>query len=147
PTRPSRGAHPHQRWFRGGTAEDDDAVTTALTATGTLPLAGRSVDELSGGQRQRVWIAMALAQRTGVLLLDEPTTYLDVSHQVEVLDLLVDLNETEGATVVIVLHALNLACRYADRLVVMKDGAIVTAGVPGEVLTEEIVSDVFGMRC
>ncbi len=143
----SRGRHPHQGWFRRWTVEDDAAVTAALTATGTLPLAGRSVDELSGGQRQRVWIAMALAQRTGVLLLDEPTTYLDVSHQVEVLDLLVDLNQTEGTTVVIVLHELNLACRYADHLVVMKDGAIVTAGVPGEVLTEGVVGDVFGMRC
>jgi iron complex transport system ATP-binding protein len=90
---------------------------------------------------------MALAQRTGILLLDEPTTYLDVSHQVEVLDLLTDLNETEGATVAIVLHDLNLACRYADHLVVMKDGAVVAAGVPGEVLTEEVVGDVFGMRC
>jgi iron complex transport system ATP-binding protein len=143
----SRGRHPHQGWFRRWTGADDDAVTAALTATGTLPLAARAVDELSGGQRQRVWIAMALAQRTGVLLLDEPTTYLDVSHQVEVLDLLIDLNEAEGTTVVIVLHELNLACRYADHLVVMKDGAVVTAGPPGEVLTEEVVSDVFGMRC
>ncbi len=143
----SRGRHPHQGWFRRWTDADEAAVTAALTATGTLPLASRAVDELSGGQRQRVWIAMALAQRTGVLLLDEPTTYLDVSHQVEVLDLLIDLNEAEGTTVVIVLHELNLACRYADHLVVMKDGAVVTAGAPGEVLTEEIVSDVFGMRC
>jgi iron complex transport system ATP-binding protein len=143
----SRGRHPHQGWFRRWTADDDAAVTAALTATGTLELASRSVDELSGGQRQRVWIAMALAQRTGILLLDEPTTYLDVSHQVEVLDLLTDLNSTEGATVVIVLHELNLACRYADHLVVMKDGAVVTAGDPGETLTEEVVEQVFGMRC
>ena len=143
----SRGRHVHQGWFRRWSGEDDAAVTAALTATGTLPLAARPVDELSGGQRQRVWIAMALAQRTGILLLDEPTTYLDVSHQVEVLDLLTDLNETEGATVVIVLHDLNLACRYADHLIVMKDGAVVTAGVPGEVLTEQVVTDVFGMRC
>lgn len=143
----SRGRHPHQGWLRRHTAEDDEAVTAALTATGTLDLAGRSVDELSGGQRQRVWIAMALAQRTGILLLDEPTTYLDVSHQVEVLDLLIDLNQNEGATVVIVLHELNLACRYADHLIVMKQGAVVTAGVPGEVLTEKIVEDVFAMKC
>ncbi len=143
----SRGRHPHQGYFRRWTAEDDAAVTAALTATDTLALAGRAVDELSGGQRQRVWIAMALAQRTGVLLLDEPTTYLDVSHQVEVLDLLTDLNETEGATVVMVLHELNLACRYADHLVVMKDGAVVTAGPPGSVLTETVVEQVFGMRC
>jgi iron complex transport system ATP-binding protein len=143
----SRGRHPHQGWFRRWTAEDDEAVGAALAATGTLDLASRAVDELSGGQRQRVWIAMALAQRTGILLLDEPTTYLDVSHQVEVLDLLTDLNEAEGATVVMVLHELNLACRYADHLIVMKDGEVVTAGVPGEVLTEEVVADVFGMPC
>ena len=143
----SRGRHVHQGWFRRWSSQDDDAVTAALTATGTLELAARAVDELSGGQRQRVWIAMALAQRTGILLLDEPTTYLDVSHQVEVLDLLTDLNEADGTTVVIVLHELNLACRYADHLVVMKDGAVVTAGAPAEVLTEEIVSDVFAMRC
>ncbi|XVV13336.1 ABC transporter ATP-binding protein [Actinoplanes sp. CA-131856] len=143
----SRGRHVHQGWFRRWSSTDDEAVTAALEATGTLPLAARSVDELSGGQRQRVWIAMALAQRTGILLLDEPTTYLDVSHQVEVLDVLTDLNEAEGTTIVIVLHELNLACRYADHLVVMKDGAVVTAGAPTEVLTEEIVTDVFGIRC
>ena len=143
----SRGRHPHQGMFRRWTAEDDGAVTAALTATGTLELAGRSVDELSGGQRQRVWIAMALAQRTGILLLDEPTTYLDVTHQVEVLDLLTDLNENEGATVVMVLHELNLAARYADHLVVMKAGAVVRSGAPGEVLTEDVVEQVFNMRC
>jgi iron complex transport system ATP-binding protein len=143
----SRGRYPHQGWFRRWTPDDEEAVTAALTATGTLPLAGRAVDELSGGQRQRVWIAMALAQRTGVLLLDEPTTYLDVSHQVEVLDLLTDLNAAEGTTVVIVLHELNLAARYADHLVVMKAGAVVGSGAPGQVLTEELVSDVFDMRC
>ncbi len=143
----SRGRHVHQGWFRRWSGDDDEAVTAALTATGTLDLAARPVDELSGGQRQRVWIAMALAQRTGILLLDEPTTYLDISHQVEVLDLLTDLNEAEGTTVVIVLHELNLAFRYADHLVVMKDGAIVTAGAPREVLTEDVIADVFGMRC
>ncbi len=143
----SRGRHPHQGMFRRWTADDDNAVAAALRATGTLELAARGVDELSGGQRQRVWIAMALAQRTGILLLDEPTTYLDVTHQVEVLDLLVDLNEAEGATVVMVLHELNLAARYADHLVVMKAGAVVTAGVPGDILTEPVVEDVFGMRC
>jgi iron complex transport system ATP-binding protein len=143
----SRGRHPHQGYFRRWTADDDDAVTAALTATGTLDLAARAVDELSGGQRQRVWIAMALAQRTGILLLDEPTTYLDVSHQVEVLDLLTDLNTERGVTVVMVLHELNLACRYADHLVVMKAGAVVAAGDPREVLTEEVVASVFDMRC
>jgi iron complex transport system ATP-binding protein len=143
----SRGRHPHQGYFRRWTADDDDAVTAALTTTGTLDLAARAVDELSGGQRQRVWIAMALAQRTGILLLDEPTTYLDVSHQVEVLDLLTDLNEDRGVTVVMVLHELNLACRYADHLVVMKAGEVVAAGDPSEVLTEQVVGSVFDMRC
>ncbi len=143
----SRGRHPHQGMFRRWTADDDNAVAAALSATGTLELAARGVDELSGGQRQRVWIAMALAQRTGILLLDEPTTYLDVTHQVEVLDLLVDLNEAEGATVVMVLHELNLAARYADHLIVMKSGAVVTAGEPSAVLTESVVEEVFSMRC
>ncbi|MEU1808263.1 ABC transporter ATP-binding protein [Micromonospora sp. WMMD1076] len=142
-----RGRHPHQGYFRRWTDADDEAVAAALTATGVLELADRAVDELSGGQRQRVWIAMALAQRTGILLLDEPTTYLDVSHQVEVLDLLTDLNEAEGATVVMVLHELNLAARYADHLVVMSRGAIVAAGAPREVLTERLVEDVFDLRC
>ncbi|MFI5835711.1 ABC transporter ATP-binding protein [Micromonospora sp. NPDC051300] len=143
----SRGRHPHQGYFRRWSGDDEAAVAAALTATDTLDLAPRAVDELSGGQRQRVWIAMALAQRTGILLLDEPTTYLDVSHQVEVLDLLTDLNQTEGTTVVMVLHELNLACRYADHLVVMSGGAVAAAGEPGDVLTEQVVEDVFAMPC
>ncbi|WP_129842549.1 ABC transporter ATP-binding protein [Streptomyces sp. RFCAC02] len=143
----SRGRYPHQGWFRRWTAEDEAAVARALLATDVLELAGRSVDELSGGQRQRVWIAMALAQHTDVLLLDEPTTYLDLPHQVEVLDLLTDLNRAEGTTVVAVLHDLNLACRYADHLVALRAGEIVAQGPPGEVLTQEVVSEVFGMRC
>ncbi|GAA1616243.1 ABC transporter ATP-binding protein [Actinoplanes couchii] len=142
-----RGRHPHQGLFRRWNAEDDAAVTQALEATGTLELTGRAVDELSGGQRQRVWIAMALAQRTKVLLLDEPTTYLDVSHQVEVLDLLTDLNQRDGTTIVAVLHDLNLACRYADHLIVMKNGAVVVAGEPGSVVTASLVEEVFGMPC
>ncbi|NLU69408.1 ABC transporter ATP-binding protein [Streptomyces sp. HNM0574] len=141
-----RGRYPHQGWFRVWTAEDDAAVAEALLATDVLELAGRPVDELSGGQRQRVWIAMALAQHTDVLLLDEPTTYLDVSHQLDVLDLLTDLNQERGVTLVTVLHDLNLACRYADHLLVMKDGRIVAEGDPGEVVTERLIADVFGMR-
>ncbi|APU14705.1 MULTISPECIES: ABC transporter ATP-binding protein [Actinoalloteichus] len=140
-----RGRYPHQGWFRQWSTGDDDAVAEALLATGTLELAGRSIDELSGGQRQRVWIAMALAQGTDLLLLDEPTTFLDVSHQIEVLDLLTDLNRRKGSTVVLVLHDLNLACRYADHLIAMKQGAIVAEGAPTDVVTEELVSDVFGM--
>jgi iron complex transport system ATP-binding protein len=140
-----RGRHPHQRVFSRWSREDDEAVSAALEATDTVQLADRPVDELSGGQRQRVWIAMALAQRTDLLLLDEPTTFLDVSHQVEVLDLLTDLNRSRGTTVVMVLHDLNLAARYADHLVAVADGGIYAAGSPAEVLTEETVRAVFGL--
>lgn len=143
----ARGRHPHQRWMRQFTAEDEAAVASALEATETAALADRSVDELSGGQKQRVWIALALAQGTPLMLLDEPTTFLDLAHQVEVLDLLATLNENEGRTVVLVLHDLNLACRYAHHLVAMKDGAIVAQGTPAEVITADIVEDVFGLRC
>ncbi len=142
----SRGRYPHQGWFRRWTAADDDAVAEAMTATGIADLADRTVDELSGGQRQRVWIAMALAQQTGILLLDEPTTFLDISHQIDVLDLLLDLNAARGTTVVMVLHDLNLAARYADHLVAMRGGAIVAAGAPGEVVTAELVREVFSLE-
>lgn len=141
----SRGRHPHQGALARWTKEDDDAIARALDATGTVHLADRPVDELSGGQRQRVWIAMALAQETDVLLLDEPTTFLDISHQIDVLDLLTDLNRERGTTVVMVLHDLNLAARYADHLVAMADGAIVAAGTSAEVLTTETVRQVFGL--
>ncbi|WP_104181342.1 ABC transporter ATP-binding protein [Arthrobacter sp. B0490] len=142
-----RGRYPHQGWFRQWTPEDDDAVASALEATGTLALADRTVDELSGGQRQRVWIALALAQQTGILLLDEPTTFLDVTHQVEVLDLIIDLNRRSGTTVVMVLHDLNLAARYADHLIAMREGRIVAAGAPSAVVTEETVTGVFDLDC
>lgn len=142
-----RGRYPHQGWFRRWTTGDDEAVTRALSATDTLDLAARSIDELSGGQRQRVWIAMALAQDTDLLLLDEPTTFLDVSHQLEVLDVLTDLNRRRGTTIVIVLHDLNLAARYADHMIAMKDGEIVETGPPSVVVTEETVQAVFGMPC
>ncbi|QCB92965.1 ABC transporter ATP-binding protein [Cellulomonas shaoxiangyii] len=141
-----RGRYPHQGWLRRWTAEDDAIVEEALAATDTLELADRPVDELSGGQRQRVWIAMALAQRTDVLLLDEPTTFLDVAHQVEVLDLLTDLNRQRGTTVVMVLHDLNLAARYADHLVAVRAGRLYAQGDPAEVVTEQMVRDVFGME-
>lgn len=140
-----RGRYPHQGWFRTWTKEDDQAVSDALQATDTLEIASRPVDELSGGQRQRVWIAMALAQETDLLLLDEPTTFLDVSHQVEVLDVLTDLNRRSGTTIVIVLHDLNLAARYADHLIAMKEGTIMSEGRPSAVVTEETVEAVFGM--
>lgn len=142
----SRGRHPHQgllsRWTRG----DDEAVAAALEATRTHELAERPVDELSGGQRQRVWIAMALAQETDILLLDEPTTFLDINHQIEVLDLLTDLNHKRGTTIVMVLHDLNLAARYADHLVAMAAGRLYSVGAPEEVLTEITVREVFGLE-
>jgi iron complex transport system ATP-binding protein len=116
-----------------------------LAATDMSDLATRPVDELSGGQRQRAWIAMALAQGTPILLLDEPTTFLDLAHQCEVMDLLQHLNETEGRTIVAVLHDLNQACRYAHHLVAMKDGAVVATGDPRRVVTEQVVADVFGL--
>jgi iron complex transport system ATP-binding protein len=141
----ARGRHPHQRWFRQWSTEDQAAVAAALAATATTDLADRVVDELSGGQRQRAWIAMALAQGTPIMLLDEPTTYLDMCHQVEVLDLLAQLNTDEGRTVVLVLHDLNQACRYAHHLVAMKEGRIVAEGAPSDVVTEDLVREVFGL--
>lgn len=140
-----RGRYPHQGFFRSWSAGDDLAVHRALEVTETLELAERNVDELSGGQRQRVWIAMALAQETDVLLLDEPTTYLDLAHQVEVLDLITDLNRRRGTTVAIVLHDLNLAARYADHIIAMKGGRIVAEGTSADVVTEDLVRDVFGL--
>ena len=142
----SRGRHPHQSWLRQFSSDDETAVSAALEATGTTDLADRSVDELSGGQRQRVWIALALAQGTPLLLLDEPTTFLDMAHQVEVLDLLARLNVEEQRTIVAVLHDLNLACRYADHIVAMSCGSIVAEGAPATVITSELVRDVFGLE-
>ena len=140
-----RGRHPHHGAFGRWTTEDERAVTEALALTDTLGLADRAVDELSGGQRQRVWIAMALAQGSDLLLLDEPPTYLDIAHQVEMLDLLADLNARRGTTIVMVLHDLNLSARYADHLVALRTGRIVAEGTPREVVTEEVVRTVFGL--
>ncbi|CAM3985384.1 ATP-binding cassette domain-containing protein [Helcobacillus massiliensis] len=140
-----RGRFPHQGLFRSLTAEDHAAVDRALAATGMQEHADRITSELSGGQRQRAWIAMALAQETDLLLLDEPTTFLDVAHQIDVLDVVQRLNRERGTTVAIVLHDLNLAARYADTLVAMKQGAVVAAGAPGDVVTSELVGEVFGL--
>jgi iron complex transport system ATP-binding protein len=142
----ARGRYPHQGWLRRRHGDDDAIVDAAMAAAGVQDLADREVDELSGGQRQRVWIAMALAQQTDLLLLDEPTTYLDISHQIDVLDLLVDLNAERGTTVVMVLHELALACRYADHLIAMRDGRIVAAGAPGDVVDAALVREVFGIE-
>lgn len=140
-----RGRHPHQKLFRSWTNEDDRAVAEALAATGITDLADRAIDELSGGQRQRVWIAMALAQETDILLLDEPTTFLDVAHQIEVLDLLTDLNRRRGTTIVMVLHDINLAARYADHLFALREGRLVAAGRPADIVTSELIADVFAL--
>ncbi len=142
----SRGRHPHQTWFAQWSAADEAAVTEAMRATRTTELADRSVDELSGGQTQRVWIAMALAQETPIMLLDEPTTFLDMAHQVDVMDLLCELNATHGRTIVIVLHDLNQACRYAHDVIAMKDGHAIAQGAPSEVVTESLVENVFGLK-
>ncbi len=141
-----RGRHPHHGWLERWSSQDDDVVAQALAATGTTDLADRHVDELSGGQRQRVWIAMALAQDPDVLLLDEPTTFLDLTHQLEVLDLLRDLNRGRGTTIVMVLHDLNLAARYADHLVVMADGAVLAQGAPATVITPEVLRAAFRLE-
>lgn len=141
----ARGRHPHQSWLRQWSGHDEAEVQRALELTGTADLADRRVDELSGGQRQRVWISMALAQGTDIMLLDEPTTYLDLAHSVEVLDLIDRLHTDFGRTVVMVLHDLNLAVRYSDELVVLADGAVVAQGAPTEVITPELLSRVFGL--
>ena len=142
----ARGRHPHRGIFQRWTPADAARVDEAMARTGVTALAGRPVGDLSGGQRQRAWIAMALAQDPRILLLDEPTTFLDLTHQLEVLDLLRDLNRTRGTTVVVVLHDLNLAARYADDLVVMREGRIIAHGAPAHVLTEETVAEAFGLR-
>ncbi|NGO71061.1 ABC transporter ATP-binding protein [Streptomyces boncukensis] len=143
----NRGRSPHQTWWRQWSRGDERAVHEALAATNMTDLADRPVDELSGGQRQRAWIAMAVAQGTPVLLLDEPTTYLDLAHQIDVLDLITDLNRREDRTIVMVLHDLNHACRYADHVIAMKAGRIAAEGSPGEVITAQTVADVFDLRC
>ncbi|GAA1991675.1 ABC transporter ATP-binding protein [Isoptericola halotolerans] len=140
-----RGRYPHQGWFGRHSSDDDVVVMRSLEATGVADLADRPVAELSGGQRQRVWVAMVLAQETDVVLLDEPTTFLDVTHQVELLDLLHDLNRERGTTVVMVLHELNLAARYADHLVVMCAGRVVAEGAPSDVIDEATVLEAFGL--
>lgn len=143
----ARGRYPHQKLLRQWSREDEAAVIHAMEATRVAPLSRRMVDELSGGQRQRVWVAMVLAQKTQILLLDEPTTFLDIAHQIELLDLLRDLNRRSGHTVVAVLHDLNQACRYATHLIAMRDGKIVSEGAPHEIVTPELVEQVFGLPC
>ncbi|WP_063055215.1 ABC transporter ATP-binding protein [Nocardia salmonicida] len=142
----ARGRHPHQSWLRQWSADDETEVAAALAQTGIADLADRTLDELSGGQRQRAWISMALAQGTDILLLDEPTTYLDLAHSLEVLDLVDRLHAEYGRTVVMVLHDLNLAIRYSDELVVMRAGRIVARGKPADIVTADLLAEVFGLE-
>ncbi|MCX2970450.1 MULTISPECIES: ABC transporter ATP-binding protein [Streptomyces] len=143
----ARGRYPHQGLLRQWSRLDERAVRASMEATGVAALADRYVDELSGGQRQRVWIAMAIAQQTPLLLLDEPTTYLDIQHQIDVLDLCAQLHEEQGRTLVAVLHDLNHAARYATHLIALRDGRVVAQGPPGEIVTADLVHEVFGLRC
>lgn len=143
----SRGRFPYQSFLKGMEKKDYEAVEEALDIMGITELANRSVDELSGGQRQRVWIAMALAQQTDILLLDEPTTFLDITYQVEILDLLTDLNRKRGTTIVMVLHDINLSARYADYIFAVKKGNLVAQGEPKDIITEELMKQVFGLDC
>ncbi|QCQ91198.1 ABC transporter ATP-binding protein [Rhodococcus sp. SGAir0479] len=142
----ARGRHPHQSWIRQWSSDDEGEVARALALTGVADLADRPVDQLSGGQRQRAWISMALAQGTDILLLDEPTTYLDLSHSIEVLDLVDRMHEEMGRTVIMVLHDLNLAVRYSDHLIVMSQGRIVAQGKPQDVISAELLDEVFGLE-
>ncbi len=143
----SRGRYPHQPLFTRWRQEDDRAVQRAMKATGVADLALQSVDTLSGGQRQRAWIAMVLAQETAIMLLDEPTTWLDISYQIDVLELLSELNREQGYTLAAVLHDLNQACRYATHLIALRDGKIVAQGAPKEIVTAELIEAVYGLRC
>lgn len=141
------GRYPYQNWLQQWSKEDEEKIQEALFITTMTELSERALDNLSGGQRQRAWIAMVLAQDTDILLLDEPTTYLDLAHQVELLDLLQQLHETKGKTIVMVLHDLNLACRYADYLVAIQQGKVYATGTPKQVMTEEMVQEVFNLEC
>lgn len=143
----ARGRYPHQSLLRQWSSEDERVVGESMARTGVADLAERYVDELSGGQRQRVWIAMALAQETPLLLLDEPTTYLDIQHQIDVLDLCADLHEEQGRTLVAVLHDLNHAARYATHLIALREGRVIAQGAPKDIVTAELVEEVFGLRC
>ncbi|MBD2846365.1 ABC transporter ATP-binding protein [Paenibacillus sp. IB182496] len=142
-----RGRFPHQSLLSTWSKRDYEAVAEAMSIMNITELANRSIDELSGGQRQRVWIAMALAQQTDILFLDEPTTFLDITYQVEILDLLTDLNRKHGTTIVMVLHDINLSARYADHIFAMREGRLRAEGPPAEVITSEVIRDIFGLDC
>ncbi|EQC4540747.1 iron-enterobactin ABC transporter ATP-binding protein [Cronobacter sakazakii] len=143
----ARGRYPHQPLFTRWRDEDERAVQKAMAATGVTALADQSVDTLSGGQRQRAWIAMVLAQETSILLLDEPTTWLDISHQIDLLELLCALNREQGYTLATVLHDLNQACRYANHLIALRDGKIIAEGAPSEIVDAALIEAIYGLRC
>lgn len=143
----SRGRYPHQPLFSRWRQQDTDAVNRAMQATNITHLAEQNVDTLSGGQRQRAWIAMVLAQETRIMLLDEPTTWLDISHQIDLLELLSDLNRQQGYTLAAVLHDLNQACRYATHLIALRDGKVIAEGAPNEIVTSALIEEVYGLRC
>ncbi|WP_411955090.1 ABC transporter ATP-binding protein [Alkalibacillus sp. S2W] len=142
-----QGRYPYQSWYKQWSEEDEEAVQYALDVTGIKEFEDRTVDSLSGGQRQRAWIAMTLAQDTDIILLDEPTTFLDLTHQIDILDLLSELNEQEGRTIVMVLHDLNLACRYADHIVAIQGKSVFEQGDPDEIITPQLIHSVFGLQC
>lgn len=142
-----QGRYPHQNWLQQWSKQDESIVNKALESTGMKEFADRSVESMSGGQKQRAWIAMTLAQKTEVILLDEPTTYLDLAHQIDVLDLLFDLNKREGRTVIMVLHDLNLACRYADHIISVCNKQIYAQGKPENVITSKMMKAVFNLDC
>ncbi|ANB57882.1 ABC transporter family protein [Anoxybacillus sp. B7M1] len=142
-----RGRFPHQSWLSGWTKKDYEAVAEAMEFMNIIEFANHPIDELSGGQRQRVWIAMALAQQPDILLLDEPTTFLDITYQIEILDLLTDLNRKHGTTIVMVLHDINLSARYADHIFALHKGRLVAEGEPSKVLTSTLIKEIFGLDC
>jgi len=142
-----RGRYPHQSFLKGWTKKDYEAVNEAMEIMNITEFANRHIDELSGGQRQRVWIAMALAQQTDILFLDEPTTYLDITYQVEILDLLTDLNRKLGTTIVMVLHDINLSARYADHIFALHKGELVAEGEPSKIITSKLIKNIFGLHC
>ncbi|WP_020617331.1 ABC transporter ATP-binding protein [Paenibacillus daejeonensis] len=142
-----RGRFPHQSMLGGWSKRDYEAVGEAMDLMRITEFANVPMDELSGGQRQRVWIAMALAQETDILFLDEPTTFLDIAYQVEILDLLTDINRKQGTTIVMVLHDINLSARYADYIYALQEGKLVAEGPPQQVITSQLIQDVFGLEC
>lgn len=142
----ARGRYPHQPLFSRWRQQDEEAVQQAMQATGVSQFAAQPVDTLSGGQRQRAWIAMILAQQTAIMLLDEPTTWLDISHQIDLMELLQNLNQQQGYTIAAVLHDLNQACRYASHLIAMREGQVIAEGAPSKIVNAELIEQIYGIK-